>query len=243
MLVFQSVDFPAAFLAGLGMFFTPCTLPLIPAWLSTVAGRNSALYLQGGDGPRPEGAGARARLEVFSATLAFTFGFSLIFTLLGAAASAAGGFLYAHSDVLRWVGAAAMTVFGLMLLGVIRPKALLGERRLPLPEEPAGLLGAFLVGMAFAAGWTPCGGPVLASLLLLASAGSGAARGLALLAVFSAGLAVPFLAGSLLLGKLLPLLKGLGRRAVWVNRALGILILALAVLLALDRLHLITPDS
>ncbi|MDR1035773.1 MAG: cytochrome c biogenesis protein CcdA [Deltaproteobacteria bacterium] len=240
MIVLQSVDFPAAFLAGLAMFFTPCTLPLIPAWLSTVAGRNSGLYLAHGDGtPSPQG---RARLAVLLSTALFVLGFSAVFTLMGAAASALGDFLFGHRDIIRYLGAAVMTLFGLVLLGVLRPRALLGERRLPVPAEPAGLLGAFVVGTAFAAGWTPCGGPVLASLLSLAAAESSLQRGMGLLAVFSAGLAVPFLAGSLLLERLLPLLKGLGRHAVWVNRALGAVMLVLAALLVLDKLSLVTPD-
>jgi cytochrome c-type biogenesis protein len=237
MLAIQSVDFPAAFLAGLAMFFTPCTLPLVPAWLSTVAGDNAGSF-RAGAGP---GTG-RKRLAVFVSTVFFVLGFSLVFTLLGAAASALGDLLFARRDVLRYLGAAVMIVFGLVLLGVVRPSFLSGERRLPVPEGTGGLLGAFLVGMAFAAGWTPCGGPILASLLSLAAVDSGEGRGLWLLAAFSAGLAVPFLAGSLLLGRLLPLLKGLGRHAVWVNRALGVAILILAALLLLDKLSLVTPS-
>jgi cytochrome c-type biogenesis protein len=239
MIVLENVDLPAAFLAGLAMFFTPCTLPLIPAWLSTVAGPNSGMYLAKGGAEAPR---RRARLAVLLSTVLFVLGFSAVFTLLGAAASALGDFLFENRDVIRYAGAAVMTVFGLVLLGVLRPRALMGERRLPVPREPAGLFGAFLVGTAFAAGWTPCGGPVLASLLSLAAAESSLYRGMWLLAVFSAGLAVPFLAGSLLLEKLLPLLKGLGRHAVWVNRALGAVMLALAALLVLDKLSLVTPD-
>ncbi|MDR1041148.1 MAG: cytochrome c biogenesis protein CcdA [Deltaproteobacteria bacterium] len=239
MISLQSVDFPAAFLAGIAMFFTPCTLPLIPAWLSTVAGRNSGLYLANEASGAPSG---RSRIAVLISTFFFVLGFSAVFTLLGAAASALGDFLFTNRDVIRYAGAAVMAIFGLVLLGVLRPKALLGELRLPVPAEPAGLLGAFLVGTAFAAGWTPCGGPVLGSLLSLAAVESSLRRGMGLLAVFSAGLAVPFLAGSLLLGRLLPLLRGLGRRAVWVNRALGIVMLAFAALLFLDKLSLITPD-
>ncbi|MDR2611561.1 MAG: cytochrome c biogenesis protein CcdA [Deltaproteobacteria bacterium] len=237
MIAIQSVDLPASFLAGLAMFFTPCTLPLVPAWLSTVAGDNAAAFRAGGGAWT-----GRARVAVFASTVFFVLGFSLVFTLLGAAASALGDFLFTNREVLRYLGAAVMIVFGLVLLGVIRPSFLAGERRLPVPEGSGGLCGAFLVGMAFAAGWTPCGGPVLASLLSLAAVDSGDGRGIWLLAVFSSGLAVPFLAGSLLLGRLLPLLKGLGRHTVWVNRAMGASILALAALLILDKLALVTPD-
>jgi cytochrome c-type biogenesis protein len=237
MISLTSVDFPTAFLAGLAMFFTPCTLPLIPAWLSAVAGKNGSAYLKGSEAPP-----GKVRLEIFAATLFFVLGFSLVFTLLGAAAGAVGSALFDHRDVLRYLGAAAMAVFGLILLGILKPKALMGDLRLPVPAGPAGFLGAFLVGTAFAAGWTPCGGPILASLLSLAANESGAARGLWLLAAFSGGLAVPFLAGSLMLGRLLPLLKGLGSRTVWVNRALGLVILVFAALLALDKITLVTPD-
>jgi cytochrome c-type biogenesis protein len=238
MIILQNVDMLGAFLAGLAMFFTPCTLPLIPAWLSSLSGRGYGEILAAEARP-----GGGLRLKVFFSTIFFALGFSLVFTLMGAAASALGDFIVRQSHVLRYVGALVMIIFGLILLGVIKPGKLLEGKRLKIPEVPYGFFGAFLVGVAFAAGWTPCSGPVLASLLALAATRESVIRGMELLGVFSLGLAIPFLALSLLLGKLLPYFKKIGPRAVWVSRFLGVCVIVLAVLLFFDKIHLITPQT
>ncbi|MDR1111868.1 MAG: cytochrome c biogenesis protein CcdA [Deltaproteobacteria bacterium] len=228
------VDVWAALLAGLLTFFTPCTLPLLPGWLALVAGLDSGEFLDGH--PRPT---LSRRLGVFLSTLLFVAGFGAVFVTIGATASALGDFFWEHHGAVRYVGGSIMIVFGLCLLGVLRPQALLGERRLRLSRRPAGLFGALLVGMAFAAGWTPCSGPVLAALLALAATEEGVARGAELLAFFSAGLALPFLALSLMWSSLMPWMRRLGRYAAWTHRILGILMIALAVLVMTDRLSLL----
>ncbi|MDR2460720.1 MAG: cytochrome c biogenesis protein CcdA [Deltaproteobacteria bacterium] len=237
MIVLQNVDSLAALVAGLAMFFTPCTLPLLPAWLSTVYGNTATAYLA--QNAKVE---KTQRLKIIIATLFFVLGFSLVFTLLGLAASSAGEFLLDNRDLLRYLGGAAMIVFGLALLGVISPWKLFGEKHLKLPESPLGMLGAFLVGVAFAAGWTPCSGPVLASILALAATSRSMVKGLELLGLFSLGLAIPFLVLSLLLGKLYPLFKKMGPYTVWVSRFLGVSFIILAILLLFDQLAFITPD-
>ncbi|MDR2350260.1 MAG: cytochrome c biogenesis protein CcdA [Deltaproteobacteria bacterium] len=237
MIVLQNAGILGAFAAGLAMFFTPCTLPLIPAWISTFGGAEFGEMLAADAKPRKS-----LRFKVFLRTVFFVSGFGLVFTFMGAAATALGDFLLGKSDVLRYVGAFAMTIFGLSLLGVIKPWRLFGEKRLKVPELPAGLLGAFLVGIAFAAGWTPCSGPVLASMLALAATRDGVLKGMELLGFFSLGLAVPFLVLSLLLGKLFPLFKKIGPRAVWASRFLGVCVLVLAFLLLTDKIGLITPQ-
>jgi cytochrome c-type biogenesis protein len=229
----MEVGFPAAFLAGLLTFFTPCVLPLIPAWLALVTGRE-----YGDLKAREPGLALRAR--VLASTILFVLGFSLVFVSLGAAASALGDYLYRHAGWLRYLGSAVMAVFGLYLLGLLNPAFFLKERRFRLEKRPAGLFGALLVGMAFAAGWTPCVGPVLGSLLSLAASAKGLHRGTELLAVFSLGLSLPFLAIALMWGRILPRLSGWGSRAVWISRALGLMMLALAALLAADKLSLLT---
>ncbi|MDR1164383.1 MAG: cytochrome c biogenesis protein CcdA [Deltaproteobacteria bacterium] len=237
MLILGNVDFGAAFLAGLALFFTPCSLPLIPAWLATLTGRGPAEIL-GSSAPS-----GRVRREFLFSTLFFVLGFSLVFTLMGAAASYLGDFLFRQKDFLRYLGALTLFFFSLILLGVISPQKYLGARGLKIAWRRAGFAGAFVVGVAFAAGWTPCGGPILASLLALAATRESVARGAELLFIFSLGLALPFLVFSLFLGRILPYLKKIGRYGVWLNRALGLLVLALAALLFLDKIRLITPDA
>jgi cytochrome c-type biogenesis protein len=235
-MIFQNVDLLSAFLAGLAMFVSPCSLPLLPGWLVAVTGREYGELLGAGAGP-----GGALRARVFLSTLFFVLGFTTVFTILGAAAGAVGDFLYDHAFLLRIVGGATMALFALALMGVVRPRAFLGERRLRLPGDPVGFLGAFLIGVAFAAGWTPCSGPILASILSLAATGHGL-RGVRLLLSFSLGLALPFLLISLFLSRALGWARGLGRHWSIVSKVLGVLFLALAALLIMGKLSLVTPD-
>jgi cytochrome c-type biogenesis protein len=226
------VDILAAFFAGLLTFFTPCTLPLLPGWFALVTGldnpNDSVIKLTLGQ-----------RVGIFVSTLFFVLGFSLIFVAMGAMASALGDFLWEHQQALRWIGGSVMTVFGLYLLGIIKPKAFLSEHRFQIKGRPAGLLGALVVGMAFSAGWTPCSGPVLASLLTLAATQENLARGTELLIFFSIGLSLPFLLLSVMWSSLLPKMRKLLRFTVWTNRILGVLMLILAVLVFADKLSLL----
>jgi cytochrome c-type biogenesis protein len=230
----QNVDALAAALAGLLTFFTPCTLPLLPGWLALVAGlRTDEVLNKNLRQPLSK------RLEVLFSTLLFVLGFSLVFISMGAAASALGDFLWRRQTVLRYLGGTVMVFFALCLLGVIKPAALLGERRLHLSRRPFGLVGAFAVGMAFAAGWTPCSGPVLAALLSLAATERNLARGTELLIYFSGGLALPFVLLSLMWSSLLPKFRALAKYSVWASRIMGVTLLFLAVLVFMDRLSLL----
>ncbi|MDR2353444.1 MAG: cytochrome c biogenesis protein CcdA [Deltaproteobacteria bacterium] len=237
MIILGNVGFGAAFLAGLAIFFSPCTLPLIPAWLATFTGREYGEIFA--KEARPS---FHTRFQVFESTLFFVLGFGILFTLMGAAASAIGDFLFLHRDIFRYIGAVVLFIMGLILLGILQPKKLLQERRLNLPMVTANPIGAFLVGIAFAAGWTPCGGPLLGSMLSLAAFEESVIRGSMLLACFSGGIALPFLILSLFLNKLYPFLKKLGSFSFWFSRVLGVLVVALAILLLLDKINLITPD-
>jgi cytochrome c-type biogenesis protein len=229
----QQVDGLAAFLAGILTFFTPCSLPLLPGWFALVTGLNHQEITAG------IAVTSRQRLGVFVSTVFFVLGFGIIFVALGAVASALGEFLWQNQAIVRYVGAGILTIFGLYLLGVIAPKIFLNDRRPALKSRPVGLLGAMAVGMAFSAGWTPCSGPVLASLLYLAYVKESLTRGIELLALFSVGLSVPFLVLSLLWSSILPRLKGLGRFTVWINRFLGVIMIILALLIATDKLSLL----
>ncbi|MDR2366923.1 MAG: cytochrome c biogenesis protein CcdA [Deltaproteobacteria bacterium] len=232
MIFTQNVDAWAALLAGVLTFFTPCTIPLLPGWLALIGGLGSGEALKG---PMTPG----QRLGAVFSTLLFVIGFGAVFVAFGAAASSLGDFLWEHHTAVRFVGAAVMAFMALCLLGVLRPRILLGERRFQFTRRPVGVLGALAVGMAFAAGWTPCGGPVLGALLSLAMAEESLARGTALLAFFSAGLGLPFLALAAMWSTLWPKIRPLTRYAVWSQRVLGVMMLILAALVMTDRLSLL----
>lgn len=221
----------AAFYAGLASFLTPCVLPLIPAWLTLVTGLSyDELTDQGGC---REKAG-----RMFWPTLFFVLGFGLVFCLLGAAAGLAGGFLERHGFWLRYPAGLIIIFFGLYLAGIISPSFLQREKRLELHRRPLGLVGAFVVGLGFAAGWTPCVGPVLGTILVLAAGEQSALRGVGLLALYSLGLGLPFLALSLAWERIWPLLTRIRPVVRWSGRVLGFLMIALGLLVISGRLSL-----
>jgi len=150
------------FLAGLASFFSPCVLPLLPGYLALVAGLPAAALLE------EAGPGLHWKRLLFS-VVAFVLGFSAVFISMGVAATAVGQLLQVHRLILQKVAGLIVLIFGLHLLGILRLAALYRERRFHLTSRPVGLVGAFLIGMAFAFGWTPCVGPILGSVLLLAS--------------------------------------------------------------------------
>jgi len=174
-----------AFVAGVLGFASPCIVPLIPGYLSFVSGLSLA---------EMDLAARRARVgQVLAATALFVLGFSVIFTALGASASALGSFVVDNRVALGRVGGIVVVLLGLSVLGVIRVPGLVRERRLLVTRRPGGLLGAVPVGMAFGFAWTPCVGPVLAAILTLAATAQGATDGALLLFAYSLGLGLPFL--------------------------------------------------
>jgi cytochrome c-type biogenesis protein len=180
----------AAFLAGVVSFLSPCVLPLVPSYGTFITGV-SFDELTAGDKT------GRIRRLTMIHSLAFIVGFSIVFITLGATATAAGQFLREHQDLLRQVGGAMIILFGLYLTGLLPVAALSREAKFRMTSKPLGLLGSVLVGITFAAGWTPCIGPILASILLYASTAEKAGTGVLLLSVYSLGLGVPFFLASL----------------------------------------------
>ncbi len=224
-LFLNEVGYGAAFIAGFLTFFTPCILPLIPAWLTLVTGLSFDEMAE--TEKKPFGF-----LRIFPATLFFVLGFSLVFCFLGAAAGSLGAFFKDYDYLLRYVAGAFLLFFGLYLLGLVSPKFLMRERRADLKKRPPlGLLGALIVGMAFAAGWTPCVGPVLTAILALAAFERSAEIGFKLLVVFSMGLGLPFLGFSLVWGGALGFMARLRPVAARVNQVLGVLMLVMAALI------------
>ncbi|RII26560.1 MAG: cytochrome C biogenesis protein [Geobacter sp.] len=184
------ITFLGAFVAGLLSFLSPCVLPLIPSFITYITGL-SFTELQS-EHPTHE-----VRQQTILHTLLFISGFTVVFVLLGASATFIGGLMQEHMVAIRRVGGVLIVLFGIHLTGLFPIKFLLGEKRIALHRKPVGYAGSFFVGLAFAAGWTPCIGPILASILMVAAAEETVAHGIALLLTYSMGLAIPFFLAAL----------------------------------------------
>ena len=213
-----SLSFLVAFSAGVLSFLSPCVLPLVPSYIGFLTGLSL------------DEMSSRRRVAVTHA-LAFILGFSLVFLLLGASATALGRALHHYRIWLERVGGLLIIFFGLVCLGVVKWGALQADRRLHLQNKPIGYLGSVVVGMAFAAGWTPCIGPILGGIFTLASASETLGRGMALLGVYSAGLALPFLLAAWAVEGFLDWFQKFRRYLPWVMRASGVLLVIVGLLL------------
>ncbi|HEU5262369.1 MAG TPA: cytochrome c biogenesis protein CcdA [Gemmatimonadales bacterium] len=219
-------SFALAFVAGLLSFLSPCVLPLVPSYIGFLTGLTV------------EELGVR-RGAALGHALWFVAGFSLVFVALGATASAVGALLL-HSQV--WIGRGGgiiVILFGLYLLGVLRPGFLARERKVQLANKPVGYLGSAFVGFTFGAAWTPCIGPILGAILTLAAAQASLGRGTALLAAYALGLAIPFIITALALDRFLVWFQRFRRYIIWVNRLAGGLLVLLGILLVTDRFTLL----
>ena len=224
----SGVSFIVAVGAGAASFLSACVLPLIPTYVT---------YLAGGSVERLRGAGATSlRAKTMVNALAFVAGFSMVFVTMGLTASAVGVLLSRHQPLLRRVAGAAIAAMGLHLMGVLRIPALHREARVPLVPRAPGLWGSLLLGVAFSAGWTPCVGPVLGSILLYAATASSATTGALLLAAYSAGLAVPFLAAAGVVAFFSPAVARWGAAGARVTVASGALMVVAGVLLYFNLL-------
>ena len=219
-----------AFVAGLLSFLTPCVLPLVPGYISLISGV-SVEHLKG------EGAGSRAaaRRAVILNSLAFNAGVSLIFILLGATAGWVGNLLFSTPWV-RIVGGLVIIAFGFQMMGVLKIGALYRDTRKFSEEKPRGVLGAALLGVAFAAGWTPCIGPILGGIIGLAATSGGWKNGLILSAFYAAGLAVPFLLTGLVLNQFLGFYSWFRRHLHKVEVASGVMLIVIGLMVASNSL-------
>ncbi len=221
----ETVGYGLAFLAGLVSFVSPCCLPLVPTYVTYLAGTS---YDELVSDP------ARLKNRILANAAAFVLGFSLVFILLGAGASVIGQALRANMSLLRQVSALVVVGFGLHMMGFLRLPFLEREMRVgagALPGAAAGIPRSLLMGAAFSAGWSPCIGPILASILFLASQAGTAAAGAGLLAVYSAGLALPFLAVAVSMRWFLGLLPRLGRTMAAVRTASGALLVGVGLMI------------
>jgi len=211
-----------AFLAGLVSFVSPCVLPLVPAYLSLLTGE-SLEELRASQG---------AALRALPHAVAFILGFSIVFTLLGLTASEIGALLGAHRRLISEIGGVIVIIFGLQMMGILRIPFLMRDTRTHVGKRQS-YWASFLVGIAFAAGWSPCIGPILAAILALASQQHNTQAALLLLC-YSAGLAVPFLVTALAIDAVLPLLARLRPALRWIEFAAGAFLIAVGVVLFTD---------
>ncbi|MFQ5664000.1 MAG: cytochrome c biogenesis protein/redoxin [Terriglobia bacterium] len=215
-----------AFLAGFLSFLSPCVLPLVPGYISLMSGVSVERLKQGEPGA------ARA---VAANAVIFILGFSVVFIAMGASASAVGAFLNEYKSILYKIAGVIIILFGFFLLGVLKIPALYREKRYH-GGLVAGKPGTFLLGLAFAFGWTPCIGPILGALLLLAATKETVAEGVLLLAIYSLGLGIPFLLTALGINKFLAFYQGFRRHLQWVERFAGVLLIAVGLLVATNQL-------
>ncbi|HEX6322160.1 MAG TPA: cytochrome c biogenesis protein CcdA [Vicinamibacterales bacterium] len=224
------VSLVAAFGAGFLSFISPCVLPLIPGYISYISGMSL-------EDMRTADAGARRRLIV--ATLFFILGFSIIFMAMGASASAIGQLLLDHLRVVQKIAGVIIVILGLHLMGVFRIGWLNRDARVRTSRKPATPFGAMVVGMAFGFGWTPCIGPILGGILAIAGSKSTVGEGVLLLAVYSAGLGVPFFLTSLAIDKFFAASAKVRRYYRAIELVSGLLLVMLGVLLFTGRFTLI----
>ncbi len=218
-----------AFSAGILSFFSPCVLPLIPSYLTYITGLSFGEL-------KDSQAGMKVRWAVFLHSLVFVAGFSAVFITLG---GLAGMFSYTFQTYLRegleWIqkiGGILIFLFGVHLSGIFHFGILLGEKRVHLNRKPAGFIGTFLVGLAFAAGWTPCIGPILGAILALAAGSEGGAlRGVLLLTFYSGGLGIPFLVSGMLFHLFLGFFDRFRKYIRMVEIATGLLLMAVGAML------------
>jgi cytochrome c-type biogenesis protein len=221
----QQVSLLAAFVAGLVSFVSPCVLPLVPSYITFITGLSFDELTATEQGPRVR------RLTIIH-SLGFILGFSMVFIALGATATATGQFLRTHQDTLRIVGGILIVFFGIYLTGLIKIRFLNREQKFRLSGKPLGVFGSILVGITFAAGWTPCIGPILASILLYASTAQTVGTGILLLSVYSLGLGIPFLIASLGMNSFLAASKGLRRQLRTIEVVSGVILIIFGVSLA-----------
>ena len=219
-------------MAGIVSFVSPCVLPIVPGYLSFISGINVSKF-KNLDTPRDQ-----AR-RVAITSLFFVLGFSTVFVLLGAAATMVGYYLQEYKRVLGIVGGVVIIVLGLHMMGVFRIKWLLGEMRAEVKQKPLGLFGAYVVGLAFAFGWTPCIGPILAAVLAYASQQETVTQGVVLLSAYSAGLGIPFILSGLAVNWFFAASARLKAQMRRVEIVSGVLLIGVGLLLVTDRLSAI----
>jgi len=225
----------AAFAAGVLSFLSPCVLPLVPPYLCYLAGVNLEELTEA------EGAEARnAWRKALLAAFIFVLGFSTVFVAMGAGASAIGQLLREYLDILAKIAGVVIIIMGLHFMGLFKIRFLLMEKRYHADAKPATFIGAYVIGLAFALGWTPCIGPVLASILAIAASEESVSRGAFLLAVYSAGLGVPFLLAAFAINGFLSFMKRFRRHMRTVEIVMGLFLVITGIMFLTGSMQIIS---
>ncbi len=219
----QSLGLFVAFSAGLLSFLSPCVLPLVPSYATFITGMSLDELQQAEE--------RRARRTVMVHGLLFVSGFSAVFMALGASATFLGSLVNYASRGMEMVGGVLLILFGAYLMGILRLPGAGREWRMHLATKPAGYMGTFFVGVTFGAGWTPCIGPVLGGILTLAATRGTMGQGMGLLALYSAGLAIPFLLSTVLIERFMGAFARMRRWLAWINRINGLMLMLLGLMM------------
>lgn len=220
----QEVTYLGAFIAGLLSFLSPCVLPLIPSYITYITGLSFADL-------QDEHPSHVIRRKSLLHSTSFILGFTVVFVLLGASATLIGTFMHTHAAFIRRVGGVLVVLLGAHVAGLLPIRLLLGEKRLSFRNRPAGFAGSFLVGIAFAAGWTPCIGPILATILMVAATEENVYQGIVLLLLYSLGLGIPFLLSSLAMHQFLTLFNRFRKHIRLFEIVTGLFLMLVGVLI------------
>lgn len=225
----DNISFILAFSAGLLSFLSPCVLPLIPAYVSYLTGSAVSDIKTGRD-----------KMNLLYKSIGFIIGFSLVFIALGASVSTIGKLFNSNLDILRKIGGIIVIIFGLHITGIFKIRLFYSEKRLLPFGESSKSFGSIFVGMAFAAGWTPCIGPILSSILIYAGSMATIGKGILLLVMYSAGLAVPFLFTAIAIGSFTKYFKAFSKYLPVISVISGILMIVMGVLIFTNKLTIIS---
>ena len=230
---YSHISIFVAFSAGFLSFVSPCVLPLVPSFVTYITG----LTFEDITSAKEK---TRVRYITITNSLSFIGGFSLIFILFGASATFIGEIFLAYQGIIQKIGGILIVLFGLYIMGIIKLNFLSSEKKFHIENKPAGFIGSFLVGMAFAAGWTPCVGPILGSILLYASTTGSVAKGMGLLAVYSLGLGLPFFISALAINTFIAAFKVITRYMRWINLLSGAFLILVGIMIFTDSLTFVT---
>ncbi|MFY0518700.1 cytochrome c biogenesis CcdA family protein [Lysinibacillus sp. UGB7] len=219
--MFSDLNILLAFGAGLLNFLSPCTLPLYPAFIS---------YITGMSLDELQGENKKSKRIGMLHTIFFLLGFSIIFIFLGYSSSVVGWLFFQYQDLLRQVGAILIVIFGLMIIGVFSPKFLMNDKRIQFKNRPTGYFGSFLIGLAFAAGWTPCTGPITGAVFMMASQNPNV--GMLYMLAYVLGFAIPFF----LLTQFVTKVTWIRKYSRKITKIGGYIMIALGLLLFFDGL-------
>ena len=231
----ENVTMVTAFIAGIISFISPCVLPIVPGYISFISG--VSLQELKGQTEVDDREKRRLRRQVVMNSLFFVLGFSLVFVAMGASATYIGQWFAENRLILARIASVIIIIFGLHLMGITPIKWLNYEKRFHTNKKPLGLFGALLIGLAFAFGWSPCIGPILAGVLAMAATQETVGQGVALLGVYSLGLGLPFIATSLAINKFLNVFGHIKKHMRTVEIVAGVLLIAVGVLVATDQLQ------